>query len=179
MPKRSQISATGWFCESEEGKTKRVERRIRRLWLSAGVHTWEHARQLVRIERVVLKRADKSSPWVEVSRGVRYWVSNVGHKRLDAKGWLSLCRAYWRIENEGNWSADALWWEDAKRTPWARWPEGIEVVCLLRVLGVSLVGVLRALAQGREGGRAPSWSQCVLDVMLTLAQGQGEGRAWN
>jgi hypothetical protein len=164
----------------EETPRTKVVRRMWRLCLSAGVHTWEHARQLVRIERTCFRRKDRHSPWVETSRGERYWISNIGHKRLDEHSWMSVCRYYWRIENEGNWSADAQWWEDAKRTPWASWPDGIEVVCLLRMLGMSIVGVLRAMRHKRRGGgRAPSWSRCTKEVMLALALGRGEDQARN
>ena len=54
----------------------------------------------------------------ERSEGNRFFVSNLPFNRLTDRQWLKAVRAYWRIENNSNWTADAFWREDAKRTPW-------------------------------------------------------------
>jgi hypothetical protein len=63
---------------------------------------------------------------------------------LSERQWLKSIRAYWRIENNSNWTADAFWSEDAKRTPWTTDPEAVYVMAALRMLAINIVAVMRA-----------------------------------
>ncbi len=157
--------------EVERERGYEIERRVYWLELHGGLHTWNHARQLVRVQSVWFRVDEHGERVCKAREGNRYWISNVPHKQFDAKAWLTVCRHYWRIENEGNWSADAIWDEDAKRTPWASWAQGILVVGLLRMMGLSIVAVLRRIAHRRDGGRAPKWKQCARDIYAALLIG--------
>ena len=156
--------------EFERSKGVEVERRLYRLELHGGVHNWKHARQLVRVQTLRFK-TDENGARVQVGEeGNRYWISNLGHKRFDEAAWLTVCRQYWRIENEGNWTADSAWGEDSTNA-WAKWANGVLLVGLLRMMALTLVGVLRRKAQRRGGGRAPSWKQCQREVYAALRIG--------
>jgi hypothetical protein len=101
-------------AEQAESSRTTIERGARvtvHLWRTRieGYLRWTHARQLIRVERTVEKQG-------EISRGVRYFVTNLVPGRLLAKHWLTLVRMYWRCENEGHWTADVIW----KETPVAR-----------------------------------------------------------
>lgn len=128
----------------------------------AGYLSWTHARQLVRVERLV-EGADGSS------QGNRYFISNLPFNRLNDRQWLKAVRAYWRVENEGNWVADVFWREDARRTPWTTAPEAIYVMSALRMLAINIVSVLRAMSRqpGLPHGKLP-WQIALGDVLLQL-----------
>lgn len=129
-----------------------------------GDHGWQDARQLVRVERVV---ADDDGV---VSIGNRYFVCSMGAEELTAEHALNLARGHWRCENEGHWTADAIWDEDARRTPWTQHPEGILVVGLLRAIAINILAVLRALSRIERGEMLvkPTWKACIEQVLLVL-----------
>ena len=126
-------------------------------------HGFEGARQVVRIERVV---ADDEDATV----GNRYFVSSEGESALGAEEALKLARAHWRCENEGHWTADAIFDEDARRTPWTQHPDGVLVVGLLRSIAVNILAVLRALSRYRRAKEwlTPTWKMVVEQALLTL-----------
>ena len=156
--------------EVERSKGVEVERRVYRLELHSGVHTWNHARQLVRIQTLRFK-TDGNGVRVQVGEeGNRYWISNLGHKQFDEAAWLTMCRQYWRIENEGNWTADTAWDEDG-RNAWATGASEVLLLGLLRMMALTFVAVLRRKAQRRQGGRAPTWKQCQREVFAALRVG--------
>lgn len=116
-----------------------VTYRLYRHQLNQGYLNWEHGRQLVRIERTV-ESNDKCSV------GNRYFVSNLPWNRLTDLQWLKAVRAYWRIENNSNWTADFFWKEDAKRTPWTTDAEAVYALAALRMIAINIVAVMRAMA---------------------------------
>lgn len=128
-------------------------------------HGFDGARQVVRIERVV---ADEEDATV----GNRYFVSSEAHRQLGAKEALKLARAHWRCENEGHWTADAIFDEDARRTPWTQHPDGVLVVGLLRVIAVNILAVLRALSRYKRDDKwlTPTWKMVIEQALLSLCE---------
>lgn len=124
---------------------------------------FEGARQVVRIERVVA--GDH-----ETTVGNRYFVSSEAGDELGAKEALELARAHWRCENEGHWTADAIFDEDARRTPWTMHPDGVLVVGLLRAIAVNILAVLRALSRYKQGQKwlKPTWKMVIEQALLIL-----------
>jgi predicted transposase YbfD/YdcC len=121
-------------------------------------------RQLVRIERVV------ASDDGDVDVGNRYFVSSEPTDELDGKQALAVARAHWRCENEGHWTADAIFDEDARRTPWTQHPDGILVVGLLRAIAINILAVLRALSRlsGDDQWVKPTWKMVAEHALMTL-----------
>jgi predicted transposase YbfD/YdcC len=138
-------------------------------------HGWEGARQLVRVERVVA-----SDEGVE-SVGNRYFVCSMDDGELTAERMLDLARGHWRCENEGHWTADAIWDEDARRTPWTQHPDGILVVGLLRAIAINILAVLRALSRIGRGDKLlkPTWKVCIEQVLLVLFEPLLDMKAFN
>ena len=127
-----------------------------------GYLRWTHARQLIRVERTVEKQG-------EISRGVRYFVTNLVPGRLLAKHWLTLVRMYWRCENEGHWTADVIWKEDARRTPWIRAPRAVYALASLRMLALNILAVLRRMSRREWESRPIPWREATRLVYFALA----------
>lgn len=111
---------------------------------------WSHVAQMVRVERAVM------TPAGEVMIGDRYFVTSLGPDDASPEDLLTIVRLHWRIENETHWTADAIWDEDARRTPWTKHPQGILVVGLLRAMAINIAAVLRALSRYREKPEDPN-----------------------
>lgn len=134
--------------------------RVKRLegWLS-----WSHARQVFRIERTVAK------PGQEPEVGNRYFVTNLACGRLkEPAKWLELVRLYWRCENENHWTSDVFFDEDAKRTPWTTDPEAVYVMSFLRMLGLNILAVLRAMCRCEYTRTKLPWAEIILRVKMVL-----------
>lgn len=144
---------------------ERIERRLFRVLLFGGLHTWSHARQLLLVERKVLNKKGR-----QISCGRRFFITNAEHKELDARQWLSIARCHWRCENEGHWTSDALFKEDTAGR-WARWADGVFVVGLLRMLALSVLSVLRSMSRARHGGGKVKWERVIRLVQIALAGG--------
>lgn len=127
---------------------------------------WRDARQVVRIERVVAGSGE------DPSVGNRYFVTSLGADELDARHALKVARAHWRCENEGHWTADAIWDEDARRTPWTQHPDGVLVVGVLRVFALNILAVLRELSWLKRGDQwvTPTWQTVIEQAMLVLCE---------
>ena len=119
--------------------------------LPDGFGVWEHARQLVRVERSV------TAPDGTNSLGVRYYVTSLERSALSAKQALAIVRAHWRCENENHWTADTVFKEDARRAPLSRHPVGMLVASLLRMLAQNILAVLRSLSRVGSQKQKPSW----------------------
>lgn len=145
-----------------DGQRVKLEYRIYRHDLGrAGWLKWDHARQLVRVERLTY------TPEGEVdTRGERYWVSNEPFNTMNDTQWLELCRRYWRIENESNWTSDVFFKEDARRTPWTKQAEALYAVAALRMLALTILALMRGMLRGADGGRL-GW-ESLLDQVRSL-----------
>ena len=159
---------------------KRLEERGQMIWYTVWTESleesvgWEDARQIVRIERVV---ADDE----EASVGERYFVTSLGPEKLDAEQAWRLARAHWRCENEGHWTADAIWEEDARRTPWTQHPDGVLVVGLLRAIAINILALLRELSWLKRGDTwvTPTWRTVIEQALLVLCEPLLEMSAFN
>jgi len=141
-------------------KGARVTHTVWRVTLP-GFLNWTHCRQLVRIQRIVEKTS-------QVSSGDRYFVTNLSAGRLDANGWMALVRMYWRCENEGHWTADVIWKEDAKRIPWIRDPGAIYALSNLRMTALNVLAVLRRMTKREYDSRSIPWKAVTRDAYVAL-----------
>ena len=144
---RTLSAQTEDTAEVEQRRRENGKTVVHRLWRRtiSGYLRWKHARQLVRVERITIDRNG-----VLCSVGNRYFVTNLPPGRLNGDAWLQTIRSYWRIENNGNWTADAIWKEDARRTPWCRVPRAVYALSLLRMIAMNVVAVLRALERAEH-----------------------------
>lgn len=152
--------------ESEVTKTRREKGHwvTHRLWRVSvpGYLKWAHARQLVRLERVV-KKDD-----VQTSVGNRYFVTNLPKGRLKGVGWLTLIRMHWRCENEGHWTADVVFSEDARRTPWIRVPKAVYALSMLRMIALNVLAVLRTMTRREWTSHLVPWKEVTIAVRIAL-----------
>ena len=129
----------------------------------AGWLEWEHARQVVRVERVV------SDDEGQVSCESRYFVCSLSPEELGAEDALALCRMHWRCENEGHWTSDVLFEEDARRAVGSRHPVGMVVMSLLRMMAQNILAVLRVLSRTlSEKSPRPSWRAAMEHALVSL-----------
>ena len=167
------LSRLSWLeqdsCEvslSERVKGSLVTRRSYRAQLDGGHLGWSHARQLVRVERIV--ETDEA----KVDReGNRYFVTNLPKGRLGAKGWLVLVRMHWRCENEGHWTADVVWNEDRRRKPWTTDPQAVYALSMLRMVALNIVSALRSMTRRSWAPGPPPWQDVVFLVHALLIVG--------
>jgi predicted transposase YbfD/YdcC len=131
--------------------------------LVEGHGDYSSARQLFRIERVAA--TDEKT-----SVGNRYFVGSMPADQMSGEQAYMLARAHWRCENEGHWTADAIWEEDAKRTPWTTHPQGVLVVGLLRAVAINILATLRALSRIERDGelKKPPWQTVIEHALLAL-----------
>lgn len=102
--------------------------------------------------------------------GNRYFVTSVAADQMQGEHALELARTHWRCENEGHWTADAIWDEDARRTPWTQHPNGVLVVGLMRMMAINMLAVLRALSRYRRGQKweTPTWEMVIEQALQVL-----------
>lgn len=162
--KRLLADATPSVEVTSRERGANVSYRLYRQSLGAGYLSWTHARQLIRVQRLVEGNEDRGE-------GNRYFVSNLPYNRLNGRQWLKAVRSYWRIENSSNWTADVFWTEDAKRTPWTTNPEAVYVMAALRMLAINIIAVMRSMVR-RPGlpQRKLPW-RIALDRMLAELMG--------
>ena len=126
---------------------------------------WQGAAQVVRVERVVVD--DDGDTTV----GNRFFVTSLDADELTSDEALKLVKAHWRCENNGHWTADAIWEEDAYRTPWTTHPDGILAVGLLRIIAINILSVMRTLARiknGEKEQRKPTWKMVIEQALLLI-----------
>lgn len=158
--------------ETYNGKT--IVYRIWTTQIAEGTLGWDGARQVIRIQRIAIDNGTE-----EVSVGNRYFVSSEAPDELDALQAYRVARAHWRCENEGHWTADAIWEEDARRTPWTTHPTGIVNVGILRAIAINILALLRSMSRLRKGETlvTPSWERVIehaFQALLTPALETGE-----
>jgi hypothetical protein len=77
-------------------------------------------------------------------------------------------RLYWRCKNENHWTADVFFDENANRTPWTTDPEAIYVMSFLRMLGLNILGVPRAMCRCEYSRDKLPWAEIILRVKMVL-----------
>jgi predicted transposase YbfD/YdcC len=148
--------------ETRREKGTRITHRLFRVRIR-GFLDWTHARQLVRVERTV-EHANG-----EVTAGNRYFVTNLVRGRLNGRGWLTRVRMHWRCENEGHWTADVVWKEDARRTPWIRVPHAVYALSALRMIALNILAVLRRMSRRTYTSRPLPWREVARLAYFALA----------
>lgn len=121
-----------------------------------GYLNWTHARQLIRVERIVID--EKTG---EQTVGNRYYVCNLTPNQLSAENCLKFSRAHWRCEEETHWTADVIFSEDQRRLAWSRHPNGVFVAAILRIFALNIISVARKLSRIGYSSETPSWKQVV------------------
>lgn len=138
-----------------------------RLWrydlTDAGWLDWTHARQLLRVERVV-----ERPNGTQVSVGNRYYVTSLAPDQLGPDHALDLSRGHWRCEEETHWTADVELCEDRRRLVWSRHPNGVLVVSALRMMALFILAVARQLSRVGTAAETPSWIQVGEHFFLVL-----------
>jgi predicted transposase YbfD/YdcC len=163
-------------------ETRNGETLVYRIWttkIAEGTLGGDGARQLIRIQRTAIDNATE-----EVSVGERYFVSSEAPSELDPLEAYRVARAHWRCENEGHWTADAIWGEDARRTPWTKHPTGIINVGILRAIAINILALLRSMSRLRKGDQlvTPGWKQVIehaFQALLTPALETGDFDAFD
>jgi len=136
---------------------------------------WHHARQLVRVRRVVRDQATGKA----ISKGERYYVTSLAPGELSARDALKVARAHWRCENGTHWTADAELQEDRRQLAWSRHPRGALAVSLLRMMALAIMAVARQLSRLGYSKETPTWSQVAGHFLLQLCAGILETGAFN
>ena len=160
----AQSSSTAERSASDQQNGKTITYRVWRYDLTDhGWLDWEHARQLVRIERVAEGPGSD-----ETSTGNRYYVSSRAPSELGPRDCLKLSRAHWRCEDETHWTKDVVMQEDRRRLAWSRHPDGVFVVSALRMIGLNILAIARRLSRSRYSLETPSWCQVAEHFALSL-----------
>lgn len=168
-------------AEAAEAVTlDRVDNRtieIRRLWRTeemAGENGWEHLRQVVRVQREVLK----DDGTVE-SCDDRFFATSLTANRLDGAEWLKVVRAHWRVENDCHGTWDRILLEDDH--PWLYAGRGMLAVMLLRRVIGNLLALFRSVTlRGERKGQVP-WAE-LLDwlwvALVAATEDELHGLRW-
>ena len=107
---------------------------------------WKTARQLVRIVRVA-----ESKTTGKISKGERYFVSDLAPDKYGPSWMGKFARSYWRCENETHFVADTAFGEDVPKPQWTKNPTGLLVVAILRKIAMIFIAILRHIVQlGRD-----------------------------
>lgn len=160
---RPDEEADATHTETSHGKT--LTYRVWQMPIAEGTCGWEGTRQLIRIQRVAVDNETG-----ERNVGERYFVSSESPEQLGAMEAYHVARNHWRCENEGHWTADAIWDEDARRTPWTRDPTGIVNVGILRVIAINILAILRSMSRIEKGDQmeTPTWKQVIEHAIQAL-----------
>jgi predicted transposase YbfD/YdcC len=127
--------AGGWSCEVEEvSGSRQVTRWFARTDRLLNFHNWTCIRQTWRVRQRTVKGG-------KVTWGDRYYITNLPKGRLKRRQCLAAVRAHWGIENDANWTYDAIWKEDQRA--WVRQGWALESLAMLRILAINEVRLLR------------------------------------
>jgi len=124
---------------------------------------WNHARQLVRVQRVA-----EDPHTGGFTTGNRYYVSSRAPDELQPKACLDISRAHWRCEDETHWTKDVILQEDRRRLAWSRHPRGVFVVSVLRMIALNILAVARRLSRLGYSTETPTWRQVAEYFVLVL-----------
>jgi predicted transposase YbfD/YdcC len=159
---KTEIDADGFYNDQQKGKAV-----LYYVWqydlAEMGYRKWRHARQLIRVERIVID--EKTG---EQTVGNRYYVCNLTTNQLSAENCLKFSRAYWRCEEETHWIADVIFSEDQRRLTWSRHPNGVFIVAILRILALDIISIARKLSRIGYSSEKPSWKQVIENFFLNL-----------
>jgi len=125
----------GWeLVERERSGARQVTRMLARTTAIAGYHRWASVKQAWRIRQRV--QVGEKVTWEE-----RFFLTSLPLERLKPRACLHAVRAHWGIENDANWTFDAVWREDERA--WVRQGRALEMLSILRILAFNLIRLLR------------------------------------
>lgn len=127
---------------------------------------WTHARQLVRVRRVV----DDLKTGQRISVGNRFYVTDQEKSQLSAKRAMMISRAHWGCENGTHWTADTQFGEDLRRLVLSRHPIGILNTSIIRAIALAIVAVARALSRLDGRQEPPTWKMVRDNFFVVLCQ---------
>lgn len=112
-------------------------------------------------QRTQVFRGDK-----QVSEDNRYFATNLSLEQVTARQALAAIRAHWGIENDSNWTMDAILKEDS--TAWVAQERGREVLTWLRILAYNLLRLLRCRTLRAARRATLPWRAVVEEVRDAL-----------
>lgn len=124
---------------------------------------WNHARQLIRIQRVA-----EHPTTGHTTVGNRYYVTSKTSAVLKPKDASTISRGHWRCEEETHWTTDVVLNEDRRRLAWSRHPNGVFIVSVLRMMALNILAVARKLSRLPYTNETPTWRQVVEHFFLVL-----------
>lgn len=148
-------------------KSCRVRYTVRFSEGMAGYLTWDHLKTVVHVHRDTL-RANGSV----VPGGDRYFASSLADIALTAKGWMTLVRSRWGVENNCHHTFDTAFAEDA-RVWFDADPTGALNIILLRRLAYNAMTLLRARTLRGESTRMLPWKALIrwlYDALIAATQ---------
>ena len=149
----------GWaldVCEHVAGR--RVTRSIARVDDDEG-EAWGAITQLWRIRQ----RCERKGT---VTVEDRYFATNLPTKRLTDRQALHAVRLHWGIENDSNWTMDAIWKEDSRA--WSRQGRSMEALAVLRCIAVNIVRLMRCRTLRSTRRRATPYRRLLFETRLAL-----------
>ena len=120
---------------------------------------WPCIRQVWRVRQRV--EQGQKVTWEE-----RFFVSNLNWGRLTPSKCLAAVRAHWGIENDSNWTMDAIWKEDSRA--WVRQGLALEVLAILRAMAFNIIRLLRHRTLRSEDNRAMPYRRLLQLVRMAL-----------
>jgi len=173
LSRRSKAQAHASYSDTQNGEV--VTYHLWRIDLGEqGWLDWNHARQMVRIQRIAEHPGTGKR-----SVGNRYYMLSQSCDELGPQSALDVSRAHWRCENNTHWTADAELMEDQRRLAWSHHPSGVLVVAALRMMGLLILAVTRQLSRMGYSRERPSWSQVIQHYLLRLCDSTLETEAFD
>jgi hypothetical protein len=120
---------------------------------------WPAIRQVWRVRQ----RVEQGG---EVTWEDRYFVTNLPWGRLGPCRCLNAVRAHWGIENDANWTMDAIWKEDTRA--WVRQGLALEVLAVLRCMAYNVIRLLRHRTFRSDDNRAMSYRRLLQLARMAL-----------
>jgi predicted transposase YbfD/YdcC len=114
---------------------------------------WEHLRQVWMVVPEIKRqigpkkkgrKSHRDKPlYAQAEIGeVRYYLSNLPWNYFTPTQILAAVRGHWKIENNGHWTLDVIWNEDA--APWCRQNDALLVLAILRAMAITTLRWLKS-----------------------------------
>ncbi len=132
-----------------------------------GLAKWTHMKRVVRSRRIVTSQGG-----TVISDNDRYYVTSLGSGDISLSDLARLNRCHWRCENEGHWTADVSFLEDAKRATLSRTPLTMVAWSYLRVIALNIQALMRTLSRIHDADTGtfttPTWRRIAWHFMSLL-----------
>jgi len=137
----------------------------RTLWLSSKLAGWNDYPGLKCALRLQVTIEDKVTGDVTVEN--RYSITSLSETAMSARGWATVLRRHWAVENNCHNTWDRLMQEDKR--PWVRLPRGMLRAMVLRRVAYNLLGWFRSVTQRSEQARATPWKR-LMDLIYSALE---------